>query len=286
MRFDTSRGLLGQVYENKEPLTVCDVTLDRRFEGFPFPVLSIMIVPLTVEDSVIGALIATDKLDRKEFYSTEIKLVHSIASECALSIKKALLFEEIGQILFGVTESFASAIEAKDPYTFGHSKRVAETATAIAREIGFSAEEVNRIRLAALLHDIGKIGTPENILHKTTRLDEDEIKTIREHSIKGARMIEYIGRLRDIARWIRHHHERNDGEGYPSGFATEEIPVPSKIIAVADCYDALTSDRPYRKSLSKQDALALMRDNVGTQFDPAVFEYFLKVVEDAVPKFL
>ncbi len=279
--FDTSCGLLRQVHENKEPLTIYGENHDCRFEGFPIPVLSVMIVPLTVEDLVIGAVVATDKLDGEEYYSTEIKLIQSMASECALSIKKALLFEEIGNILFSVTESFAAAIEAKDPHTFGHSKRVAEAATAIAGEMGFSTEEVNRIRLAALLHDIGKIGTPENILHKNAQLSEDEMRMIREHPISGAKMIGHISRLKEIASWIRHHHERNDGEGYPSGFTREDIPMPSKIIAVADCYDALTSDRPYRKSLSKEEALALMRENVGTQFDPVVFEYFLKVLQSA-----
>jgi putative nucleotidyltransferase with HDIG domain len=276
--FDASHGLLGQVYEDKNPLTVSDVGCDARFEGFPFSAVNIMIVPLVIEDSVIGAVIAADKLDGQEYFSTEIKLIHGIATECALSIRKALLFEEIRTILFSISESFASAIEAKDPYTFGHSRRVAEIATAIAREMGFSTEEVNRIRVAALLHDIGKIGTPENILNKNARLNKDEMETIKEHPARGAKMIGNISRLKEIASWIRHHHERNDGEGYPSGFAREDIPTPSKIIAVADCYDALTSDRPYRKSLSKQEAMTLLTESVGTQFDPVVFEYFLKVV--------
>jgi putative nucleotidyltransferase with HDIG domain len=277
-RFDPAGGLLGHVYKTKEPLTVCDVKQDERFEGLPFPVTRIMIAPLTVEDLVIGAAIATDKLNGDEYYSTEIKLIHGIASECAISIKKALLYEEIRSILFSVTESLALAIEAKDPYTYGHSKRVSETAASVAGEMGFSPEAVHWIRLAALLHDVGKIGTPESILRKDGSLSEDEMERIREHPIIGARMIEHISRMGEVAQWICHHHERYDGTGYPSGLAKEEIPLPSKIISIADSYDALTSDRPYRKSLTEQEALGLIKQLVGAQFDPVVFECFDKVI--------
>ncbi len=278
MVFDPSRGLLGRVYEKMEPLTVCNVNEDEGFEGFPFPVTRIMIAPLTVEEVVIGAVVATDKQNGDEFFSTEIKLIHSIASECATSIRKAFLYEEITNILFSVTESFALAIDAKDPYTYGHSKRVSETAAAVAVEMGFASEVVNWIRLAGLLHDVGKIGTPEDILRKKGALSEEEMNRIKEHPITGAKMVEHISRLREVAQWICHHHERCDGKGYPSGLAEEDIPVPSKIISVADSYDALTSDRPYRKTLSMEEALGIMSQTVGTQYDPAVFECFKKVI--------
>ncbi len=282
MVFDPARGLLGQVYGKKEPLTVCSVNRD---EGFPFPVTRIMIAPFTVEGAVIGAIVATDKSNGDEYYSTEIKLIHSIASECATSIRKALLYEEITNILFSVTESFALAIDAKDPYTYGHSKRVSKTAASVAREMGFSADVVNWIRLAALLHDVGKIGTPEGILRKDAALSEDEMGRIKEHPVIGAKMVEHISRMREVAQWICHHHERYDGKGYPSGLAEEDIPIPSKIIAVADSYDALTSDRPYRKTLSKEEALEVIRQSVGAQFDPVVFEYFERMIRSAAPAF-
>jgi putative nucleotidyltransferase with HDIG domain len=282
MTFDPAKGLLGRVFRKKEPLTIGNPGKDA---GLPFPVARIMITPLTVEDSVIGAIVATDKHNGDEYYSTELKLVHSIATGCATSIRKALLYEEITNILFSVTESFALAIDAKDPYTYGHSKRVSETAAAVAGEMGFPAEVVNWIRLAGLLHDVGKIGTPEEILRKAAALSEDEMGRMREHPLTGAKMVEHISRMKEVAQWICHHHERYDGKGYPSGLAKAEIPVPSKIIAVADSYDALTSDRPYRKTLSKEEALEIMGRTVGTQFDPAVFAYFEKVIRAAAPVF-
>ncbi len=278
MVFNAERGLLGQAFKKKEPITVCDVGTDERFEGFPFPVTRILIIPLTVEDSVIGAIVATDKLNGEEYYSTEIKLISSIASECAMSIKKAILFEEIRGTLFSIAEAFSLAIDAKDSYTYGHSKRVSEIAVGIAKEMDFPSDAISLIRLAALLHDIGKIGTPENILHKNDKLSSDEMDRIKEHPLTGRKMIEHIRRMKEIAQWISHHHERFDGSGYPSGLKGHEIPLASRIIAIADCFDALTSERPYRKVYSKEEAIEIMKGALGTQLDPAVFDCFIKTV--------
>jgi putative nucleotidyltransferase with HDIG domain len=268
------RGLVGHAIGRKEAITVCDVSQDSRFEGLPYPVTRILIVPLVVEGSAIGAIVASDKIDGEEFYSTEIKLISGIASECAVSIKKALLFSEVQTMLFDVSEALSLAVEAKDPYTYGHSKRVSRMAAGIARRMGLPSDTVNRIRLAALLHDIGKIGTPEVILHKDALLDGSETDRVREHPVIGSRMVGHIQRLREIAGWICHHHERFDGTGYPSGLKAEEIPLPSRIIAVADFYDAMTSDRPYRKAMKKEDAVDMMRGLSGSHFDPSVLECF------------
>ncbi|MEJ2696071.1 MAG: HD domain-containing protein [Candidatus Sulfobium sp.] len=277
MTLTADRGLLGYVREKKEPVTIFDVSMDERFEGFPYPVKSLLVVPLIVEDAMIGALIASDKLDGKEFYSTDIKLISGMASACAVSIKKAFLFDDLRGMLFGAAEAFSFAIDAKDPYTYGHSRRVAETAVGIAKEAGFSADMMNWLRLAALLHDIGKIGTPESILHKRGKLDDEEMVMIREHPVIGARMIRHIPRLKSISLWIRHHHEKYDGSGYPSGLKGEEIPFVSRIIAIADCFDALTTDRPYRRALGREEAIDIMRETEAEHFDPVLFGHFEKM---------
>jgi len=276
MALSTEKGLLGRVYGTREPLTVCDVGKDERFEGLPYPVRRLLAVPLTVENTVIGAIVATDKLDGEEFYSTEIKLIQSIATDCAVAIKKALLYDEIHEMLFSTAEAFSLAMDAKDPYTYGHSKRVSDLSASVAKEMGLSSEAVSRIRLAALLHDIGKIGTPEVILGKVSGLDPEEMDRMKEHPYVGARMIENIRRMKEIARWMCHHHEKFDGSGYPAGLKGDEIPLPSRIIALADFYDALTSERPYRKAMSRDEAVGIMKESVGTHFDPVVFEHFLR----------
>jgi putative nucleotidyltransferase with HDIG domain len=278
MILSKGKGLIGHVFSEKEALTVNDVCSDVRFESFPYPVKSILIVPLIAEDTVIGVIIVSDKLNGEEFFSKEIKLISGIASEGALSLKKALLYDEIQSMLFSTAEAFAFAIEAKDLYTYGHSKRVSEMAMRMGLHLGLPSDKLNWIKLAALLHDIGKIGTPEDILHKSEKLTPAEMSKIREHSVIGAKMVEHIKRMKEIAQWIYHHHEKYDGSGYPAGIEGDEIPLPARIISIADTFDALTSDRPYRKAFTKEEAIKIMRQSVGLHFDPFLFSYFEKEV--------
>jgi len=278
MRLNTNGGLIGRAFHKKEALTVDDVRNDQRFEGFSYAVRRLLIVPLTVEDRTIGVIIATDKLNGEEFYSTEIKTVSSIASESAVSIKKASLFSEIRSMLFSTAEAFSFAIEAKDPYTYGHSKRVAELSVKIAHLMGIADDILDWIRLAALLHDIGKIGMPEDILHKGEKLNAEEISKVKEHPFIGAKVIEPIKKLSEVAKWIYAHHEKYDGSGYPEGIAGDTIPLPSRIISIADIFDALTSDRPYKKACTVEEAVEIMREFIGEHFEPILFEYFEKAV--------
>ena len=211
MTFSTEGGLLGHVFDTKEALTVCDVSEDSRFEGFPYSVIRILIVPMVSEGAVVGMIAANDKLNGEEYYSPEIKLLTSVASECATSIKKALLYDEIREMLFRTAEAFSFAIDAKDPYTYGHSKRVSRIAEAVAEKLLLPPDTITWIRLAALLHDIGKIGVPEDILHNAGKLVPDAMERMKEHPCIGAKMIENIKRFREVARWICHHHEHYDG---------------------------------------------------------------------------
>lgn len=274
----TDRGLVGHVFEQRQPLAVCDVSRDGRFEGFSFPVRSVLIIPLIVEDATIGVVVASDKQNGDEFFSTEIKLVQSIASECAIAIKKASLFDETRGMLFSAAEAFASAIDAKDAYTYGHSKRVADLSVRIARAVGFTPDAISWVRLAGLMHDIGKIGTPETILNKGGVLDTAEMDAMKEHAVVGARILEHIPKFKEISRWIRHHHEKYDGSGYPDGLKGDMIPLPSRILAIPDYYDALTTDRPYRRGIGRDEALSVMKETVGAQIDAALFECFQKVL--------
>jgi putative nucleotidyltransferase with HDIG domain len=269
-------GLLGEIFLKGEPITICDVGAEGQ-RTFPYPVRSILCVPLVTDGKGIGMLIASDKLSGEEFWSHDIKIISVFALEVAASIKKAQLYEEISGLFIHTVEALASAIDAKDPYTYGHSKRVARFSTAICEEMGMSRKELREVELAAVLHDIGKIGTPESILQKPGRLTPDEMARIHEHPDKGAHILSNIMEFREVVRWIRHHHEWYDGHGYPDRIAAEDIPLQARIITIADTFDAMTSDRPYRKGMPAEEAIRIMEENTGIQFDPAVLLAFRTV---------
>ena len=169
------------------------------------------------------------------------------------------------------------AIEARDPYTRGHSARVTELALAIARRLGWSEERLASLRVGGPLHDIGKLGVSNAVLRKEGRLDEQEFAQIREHPKIGARILVRVAAFREALPYVLYHHERWDGNGYPTGKAGEEIPVEARVLAVADAFDAMTSDRPYRRALTRGEALAEVERCAGTQFDPKIANVFLEV---------
>ncbi|MBI2608364.1 MAG: HD-GYP domain-containing protein [Deltaproteobacteria bacterium] len=171
-------------------------------------------------------------------------------------------------------------LEIKDRYTHGHSQRVAFFARLIAENMGFEEEEIQEIKLAAMLHDLGKIGTPLEILNKPGKLTDEEFDVIKEHPIYSYEIISQVSSLQNIARWIRAHQERMDGFGYPDGLKGEEIPLQARIITVADAFDAMTSDRPYRKALSLETAYEELKRCAGTQFDKEVVKVFLDVYQN------
>jgi putative nucleotidyltransferase with HDIG domain len=165
---------------------------------------------------------------------------------------------------------FARAVDEKDPYTYFHSDRVAMVTTELHRELGARAKDLDRRWAAAILHDVGKVAVPSEVLAKTGPLDDEEFDVIKRHPDLGAEVVEKVDLFRDLAPEIRHHHERMDGRGYPSSLSGEEIPYAARVLAVADAFDALTSDRPYRRALSADDALAELRRSAGEHHDPEI----------------
>jgi putative nucleotidyltransferase with HDIG domain len=167
-----------------------------------------------------------------------------------------------------------ATVEAKDPYTAGHSARVQRIALAVGAELGLSPVELDAVRYGGLFHDIGKIGIPDTLLTKPHRLTRAEYEVMKTHSAEGARIVGKFGRLRDCVPVIRHHHERFDGEGYPDRLAGENIPVTAAVVGLADAWDAMTIERPYQRALTVEEALAEIRNGRGTQFVPAVVDAF------------
>ncbi len=177
-------------------------------------------------------------------------------------------------------QSLALAVEAKDPYTKGHSERVGEISEHLATMMGLSAADIERVRIAGILHDIGKIGVSENLLLKNTKLDKIEFESIKRHPVEGQNILKPLNFLNDIIPAVYHHHERYDGSGYPDGLAGDSIPYWARIVQVADAYDAMTSDRPYRAAYSKSQAISEISRCAGTQLDPNVSHTMLKILEN------
>jgi len=189
------------------------------------------------------------------------------------------LYTKMRKVYLDTIRALAAAIDAKDPYTKGHSERVAETAVILAQELNLSDREIENIEYTALLHDIGKIGIKDKILSKKGSLTDQEFDKIKEHTIMGAKIIEPVDFLKNSYKAIYHHHEKYNGKGYPDGLKSEDIPILARIIAVADAYDAMGSDRPYRKKLNKDKILKELNDQSGKQFDPEVVKALISILD-------
>ena len=188
------------------------------------------------------------------------------------------LYTKMRKVYLDTIRALAAAIDAKDPYTKGHSERVAKIAVVLATELNLSDREIENIEYTALLHDIGKIGIDDRILGKSSKLSNEEFKKIKEHPIVGAKIIEPVDFLKNSYEVIYHHHERYDGDGYPDGLKEKDIPLCARIIAVADAYDAMGSDRPYRKKLNKDKIMQELKDQSGKQFDSEIVKALISII--------
>lgn len=246
-----------------------------------FPALAaighaLVAVPLPIRGTVGGWLLAGPRKEALPLTSAEAKMAESVAGPLAIFLENQLLFEEAHSLGLGVIASLVRAIDAKDPYTRGHSQRVGGTAAAIGRELGFSEQQCERLELAGWVHDLGKIGVPEAILLKEGRLTEAEFARIQEHPRLGAEILEGLAPLADLLPAVRHHHERWDGSGYPEGLSGESIPLAARIVGLADAVDAIQSRRSYRDGSTAADCLAEVQRCAGSHFDPRVVAAFVR----------
>ena len=240
---------------------------------------SIMAIPLKIRSRVFGVLLSIAKNGRGCYTEKDLYLINFLAEKASFSIENLALYESIYENLFSTLYAFVKTIEARDPYTKQHSARVTDYAVSIAKNIGCSQEELDVLNVSGNLHDIGKIGIPDNILLKPGSLTDDEYEIIKKHPSIGSNIIGHFGMWLDEQKIIKHHHERWDGNGYPDRLKGKEIPFLSRILSVADVYDALTSDRSYRKKMSDDVAIKIIRENAGAQFDDEIVDVFLDLFE-------
>ncbi len=238
---------------------------------------SLFDLPLMIGDKTIGVFELVKKASGT-IGEEEQQMLETMASQAAIAIENARLFEDTQQIYYETLKSLAKALEARDHYTKGHSERVANLSKSTAKELGIDEQEINAIYNAALLHDIGKIGIRDEVLLAPRKLNFEEMEVIRKHPTFGNAILMPLKFLGEIREYVRFHHERWDGTGYPDGRAGEDIPLASRIIAVADTFDAMTSNRPYRNELTFETAISEIQAAAGSQFDPTVVEAFVKIV--------
>lgn len=249
--------------------------------SWPFPrIRQVIIVPLSEGDHVFGWLAAFNHRKGLEFGTIEAQLLNSLGTLLGIHSSNRQLYREQAEFVANVVRALVSAIDAKDPYTSGHSDRVSRVAVRIALEMRCSPKTVNTIYMAGLLHDVGKIGIDDNVLRKTGRLTEQEYEHIKLHPEMGYRILADLKQLSDVLPAVLHHHEQWDGAGYPHGLKGEETPLIARIMAVADAYDAMTSDRPYRQGMSDEKVDKIFRDGAGTQWDAEVVKAFFAAKED------
>jgi HD-GYP domain-containing protein (c-di-GMP phosphodiesterase class II) len=277
--------VLERIREHPGPLLIDNISADSRFNWLEPYANQLLALPLQRQEQVLGCLFALDKIDG-EFDSTDSKLLNAIGNQCAVYMQNAMLFEDVHGLMMGLLHSLTSAVDAKDRYTCGHSERVAMLARELSNEAGLAASVVERVYIAGLLHDVGKIGVPESVLCKTGRLTSNEFAIMKRHPQIGARILRNIKQVEDILPGVLYHHERYDGKGYPAGLAGQSIPLMGRILCLADSFDAMTSNRTYRRAMPLEVALAEIRRCAGTQFDPALAEAFLRIGADRLRELL
>lgn len=303
--FIAEEGISGQAIREGKFIIQSHIQTSKEIHEHILGIDNILCIPMKYKDEPIGVLTLGDKLSGEPFYTPDAKLLYSLATLISTTLQNARFFCQLQDLFITTVSSLSSAIDEKDPYTEGHSKRVTEYVLDIVKALNMAEKDKNIIELAARLHDLGKIGVSEAILGKPGKLDDEEWRIMKAHPLKGIRILQPAEDIKEtlaavqqarlvvpkediknIIPGIKHHHERYDGKGYPDGLVGEDIPLIARIIAVADAYDAMTSARPYRSAMSEEEATAELVKNAGYQHDPNLVEIFIQTRKNKKEKTL
>lgn len=276
IRLKPGEGVAGWVARRGGAIIVDDVRNDRRFTASVdnrtgYETRTMIVAPVATGEKLWGVLQVINKLEGT-FTEDDLDLVRALADQVAVAIENASIYQELRDTFLGVTTALAEALEKRDAYTAGHTRRVHDYSLLIAHRLSMAEDELDDLRLAAILHDIGKIGVSDQVLRKPGRLDPLEFEEMSRHPDAGRQILKHLPRLEGVLPGVLHHHEQYDGTGYPARLRGEEIPLIARIIGVADAFDAMTSDRPYRQALPVETAIAELERCRGIQFDPAAVD--------------
>lgn len=283
-----SQTVLDRAVNERSTLIANDAAADSRLNHsesiIGFAVKSVMCAPLVSGENAIGALYLDNREANVKYDEMDAELLTAFANQCAIAIDNAFLCDSLQAHYHQTLQSLVNAIEAKDAYTSGHTARVSRYSVGIARAFGLPEKKVERIKLAADLHDIGKIGIKEGIINKAGKLTETEYSSIKDHVEMGEKILAPITYLHDVLPFIRGHHEKWDGTGYPDGLKGEACVLEARILALADAFDAMTSQRSYNKPMTFREALGKIKDVSGKHFDPGVVAAFEIYVNETLVK--
>lgn len=277
-RISMDHPIIARLWSGSGPVVVGDV---ERIGGLrrllvQEPVRSFFAVPMVTHDTLIGFL-NVHRNRVSELGREEIELLTALASQVAVAIMQARLYGDLHKRYLQTISALASAMEVNDPYTLGHSRHVASVSLLIAEEMGLSDQECDAAQVAALLHDIGKLGISNHVLRKLGQLSPEERNEIRSHATLGGLVLRGVEALREVLPAVVHHHERWDGRGYPHGLAGSEIPILARIVGAADAYEVMTAGRSYREARGPDSAIAEMKREAGRQFDPEVVDALVRL---------
>lgn len=277
-------GIIGWIAVNRSVVNLKDMKSDSRYEDryglikrfFPKKRLSYLGIPLILGDKLLGVLSLLDKKGAPKFSTFDQSLAQSMGNQLSVALENSSLYQRLKESYLGTIRSLASAVEVRDPYTRGHSDSVARYSVMIAKALGLSYGEIELIEFAGILHDIGKIAIPMAILEKPSSLNPKELNNVKRHPSLSRQLLLPVRPLAKIIPWVYHHHERYDGKGYVDRLKGDDIPLGARILAVADTYSAMTSERPYRKAKDKEKALEELKRVAGKQLDPMIVKVFIE----------
>ena len=280
VRLNTQYGIAGQVARTGKPLIVNDVVRSEKFHKMiddttGFSTQSLICAPLMVNRKILGVVEVLNKLDGSDFGDEDLETAVTVANTAALAIENTRLHQTVLEAFKETVIALSMAVDEKDVYTRGHSRRVMEYAMLAGSFLTLTPEEAESLEFASALHDIGKLPISVEILNKPGSLSPEEWRVIHEHPVQGAAIIQGIPFLEEAAEYIRTHHERYDGEGYPDRLSGEDIPLGGRVIAVADAFDTMTTDRAYRTALSVDYAIRELKRCSGSQFCPVAVKAFI-----------
>jgi len=281
----SGKGILGWVARNGKPLLIDDYKNVRFYAPGEFTDLApktLLIVPIKTEKGMSGILALCNAIDNPFYTKNDLRIILALVSSASVAIDKSYLYEDLRQSFLDTIIALTKAIDAKDRYTRGHSQRVSEYSLSIAKKLNLPRREIEMLKFCGPLHDIGKVGIDEAILRKPSSLTTAEYEIIKEHPVVGENIIKHIGFLKEGLAILRHHHERYDGKGYPDGLKGKNIPILARIVAIADAFDSMISDRPYRKAFSPEEAIRRIKMGAGTQFDPEIVNVAITVFQEII----